>query len=280
MNRFVWRRILACAMCSAVVLMGAVTAGWAAWSCWYWPYHNSYNPNLYDTNEAMHRYDAISRAQARNWEYYYHGPPQNPAPWWGHCHAWAAAAVWEPQPKYAKKVNGVTFRVRDRKGLLVETYHTCANGNAYELYADNPSPGLFWYYLRKELKGINPMHGKKMGFVGELHCGSEVWNYPIYNYSVNYSGSSVRSGTMKIWVAADSKPLYADSTTLYYQTFTYRFSGVRVDSYGNPLNSGSWIGSGYYYRPDSIWRPYYANTWTKYVENSQLSSTYLSAILK
>ena len=228
----------------------------------------------------MHRYDYISGASAQNWEYNYHGPPQNPDPWWGHCHAWAAAAVWESQPEASRVVDGVKFRIRDRKGLLVETYHTCANGYSYELYADNPSPGLFWYYLRKEIKGVNSMHGKKMGFVGELYYGGEVWNYPIYRYSVTYSGTSTVSGTMKIWVAADSKPLYADSTTLYYKTFTYKFKGVKVDSSGNPRNSGTWIGSGHYYRPDAIWRPYYANTWMKYVENSQLSSDYISAILE
>lgn len=280
MSRTAFKNILVCIICAAVVLAGSLSTSWATWSCWYWPYHDSYNPNLYDTNEVMHRYDYISGADAQNWEYHYHGPPQNPDPWWGHCHAWAAAAVWEPQPEASRVVDGVKFRIRDRKGLLVETYHTCANGYSYELYADNPSPGLFWYYLRKEIKGVNSMHGKKMGFVGELYYGGEVWNYPIYRYSVTYSGTSTVSGTMKIWVAADSKPLYADSTTLYYKTFTYKFKGVKVDSSGNPRNSGTWIGSGHYYRPDAIWRPYYANTWMKYVENSQLSSDYISAILE
>jgi len=250
------------------------------WSCWYWPYHDAYNPNLYDPGEAMNRYDVIAGTAAQWWEYTYHGPPQNPAPWWGHCHAWAAAACWEPQPIAERIVNGMPFRIRDRKGLLVESYHTCADGTKYELYVNDPSPGLFWRYLRFEVRGDNPMHGKKMGFVGELYYGpEEVWNYPIYNYQINYTASAPHSGTITLWVADDGQPLFADDPTIYLKVFQYQFSGVYGDGGGNPMDSGVWHGSGPYHRPDSIWRPYWANTWLKYTANPYLSAPYLKAIL-
>jgi hypothetical protein len=252
---------------------------WAVWSCWYWPWHDNYNPNLFDSGEAMYRYDLYTGAYSQWWEYNYHGPPQYPAPWWGHCHAWAAAAVWEPQPEYSKSVGGITFRIRDRKGLMVETYNACADGDSYEFLVDNPTPGTFWKYLRKEIGGINPMHGEKMGFVGELYYGDEVWNYPIYKYSVTLSSSSPYSGTIKIWVASDGKPSYANSTTLYYKTYAYKFKGVRKNSRGDPVSSGTWIGTGPYSRPDAIWRPYYATTWMQYADNTELSEGYLNDIL-
>ena len=54
---------------------GEVPAGWAVWSSWYWPWHDSYNPNLYDPGEAMERYDDYDiGANAQSWEYQYHGP--------------------------------------------------------------------------------------------------------------------------------------------------------------------------------------------------------------
>ncbi len=129
---------------SAVTDTGKVPDGWAVWSSWYWPFHNDHNPNLYDTNEALDRYDDYdSGAKTQTWEYNQHGPSQNPESWWGHCHAWAAAACWEKQPLTEKTLNGTTFRLRDRKGLLTELYHRSADGTRFELFADDPSPGLF-----------------------------------------------------------------------------------------------------------------------------------------
>lgn len=259
---------------------GWVQSAWAVWSCWYWPWHDDYNPNLYDYGEAMYRYDSYTGAYSQWWEYNYHGPPQYPDSWWGHCHAWASAAVWESQPTASRWLSGIKFRIRDRKGLLVETYNTCADGGSYELYVEYPTPGTFWKYLRKEIGGVNSMHGKKMGFVGELYYGDEVWNYPIYKYSVTLSStSSPYSGTIKIWVASDGKASYADSTTLYYKTYTYKFKGVLKNSSGTPISSGTWIGTGSSSRPEAIWRPYYASTWLQYVDNYELSEDYLEDIL-
>ncbi len=257
--------------------VGEVPTDRAVWSSWYWPFHDDYNPNLYDTNEAMDRYDDYDPgANAQAWEYDFHGPPQNPASWWGHCHAWAAAACWEEQPSTDKVLNDITFRIRDRKGLMIEAYY---NSNFYtEISVVNPSPGLFWQYLRNEIRGNDPMHGHSRAFVGELFYGEEVWDYPIYKYEVKYSNSPPYSGTITIWFAVGHQPSYADSTTLEYTTLTYQFQKVRGDG-TNPIDSGAWIGSGPYHRPEAIWRPYYTKTWTQYSENPGLDEAHLSTIL-
>jgi Transglutaminase elicitor len=262
-----------------------VPSGWAVWSCWYWPWVDYLNPNLYDSNEAMDRYDHYdSGAQSKLWEYNNHGPNvPGVEDWFGHCHAWSGAACWEEQPASSRTLSGVQFRVRDRKGLVTETYYGCADGTHNEIYVGQPSPGLFWRYLRQEIGGVNPIHGHAMAFIGELYyddpSGSQVWNYPVFAYSIdyNYSGSQYY-GTMTIYVAMDGDPTYADSTALNWDTFVYQFSGVQVVS-GEPINSGTWIGSGHYYRPDCIWRPYYATQWMTYVENSGLDETHLANIL-
>jgi hypothetical protein len=250
------------------------------WSCWYWPYNDEpyLDPNLYDLYEAMYRYDQYdSGAQSRSWEYQNHGPPQHQPDWAGHCHAWSGASCWEAQPTTSRTLNGIEFRVRDRKGLITEVYFNCANGNNYEIYVNGPTPGLFWRWLRREIGGVNSMHGHAMGFIGELYYGDEIWNYPIYYYSIDYSGYPI-SGTMTIHVASDGSPSYADSTTLYYKTYTYQFSGVQLDSSNEPVSSGTWIGTGSSSRPDAIWRPYYADTWTKYLANYHLDATHLANI--
>ncbi len=256
----------------------------AVWSCWYWAWVDWLDPNLYDYDEALDRYDYLTWIEgywtdARAWEYDNHGPPQNPDDWWGHCHAWSGAAVWEPQPTKSRFLYDIEFRIRDRKGLLVETYFNCANGSNYEIYEDQPSPGSFWRYLRDEIKGVDPMHGSKRGLVGELYYGDEVWNYPIYKYKVKYTGKQVVSGTITVYAAADESPFYADSKKLYYKTFVYQFQDVILDSSKNPIDSGIWLGSGPYHRPDCIWRPYYAETYMQYVENPELDEDFLYAIL-
>ena len=256
------------------------------WHCWYWPYVDYLDPNLFDNNEAMDRYDAVSGANSQDWEYYYHGPGGNPDAegWWGHCHAWSGAACWERQPISSKDVGGVPFRVRDLKGLLVEMYFTCADGTKYELYSSKPSPGLFMLYLKSEIGNYNSMHGESMGFVGELYYGSEVWNYPVYKYNWHGEGNATSgySGYVEIWAGNDGDPAFADMTSLNDSDaayFKYYWSGVYFND-GIPSDSGTWEGSGPHHRPDAIWRPYYADTWTTYVENSQLSDQYLAAILE
>ena len=260
---------------------GQIPSGWAVWSCWYWPYNDKpeLDPNLYDTYEAMWQYDHYdSGAQSQAWEKNNHGPYQGQPDWAGHCHAWSGAACWEPQPTTSRTLNGVEFWVRDLKGLLCEMYFNCANGTTYEIYEDQPTPGKFWQLLRNEIGGVNPINGQAMAFIGELYYGDQIWNYPIYYYSVDYSGYPF-SGTMTIHVASDASPAYADSTKLYYKTYTYHFLGVYLDSSNEPTDSGTWTDTGSASRPETIWRPYYADTWTKYVANTGLDALHLSNIL-
>lgn len=262
------------------------------WSSWYWPMKDSLNPNLYDNNEAMSSYDLYvgnSSSGAQEWEYNQHGPPLNPAGWWGHCHAWAAAACWENQPVQSKTLGDVTFRIRDRKGLMIEAYYNSADGSDYELFQNDPSPGSFWRYLQNEIAGKAPLHGEAVGFVGELYYGDQIWNHPIYAYEVEYTGSGTVSGKITISYATDFEPFMADATSLSSDTLTYYFKDV-VLSDSTPVDSGTWIledsslpsaaASNYsHHRPDAIWRPYKASSWIKYAENPYLDNLVLMNIL-
>jgi len=182
------------------------------WSCWYWDWVDDEDPSLFDNGDAMNRYDILVSddtytSYAQWWEYQYHGPPQNPDKWWGHCHAWAGAACWERQPSKYKVVKNaatgvkVKFRVRDRKGLMCEAYYNDASSNVADFMISQPSPGVTWSALRQEIRGIGAMWGKKRGFVGELYYGPEVWNYPIFQYKVTCwrDSSGYYYGYMTLW---------------------------------------------------------------------------------
>jgi hypothetical protein len=99
-----------------------------------------------------------------------------------------------------------------------------------------------------------------------------------YKYHVEFSPRAPHSGTITIWVADGGDPAYADSTTLHAGTFTYQFRGVRGDG-THPVDSGTWLGSGPQHRPDAIWRPYPALTWTQYAGNPAIDEAHISAIL-
>ena len=47
--------------------------------------------------------------------------------WWGHCNAWSAAAVLEPEPIRTVDQDGISFSVGDVKALLTEAYMDVAS---------------------------------------------------------------------------------------------------------------------------------------------------------
>ncbi len=228
----------------------------------------------------MARYDAFAGSSAQSWEYDHHGPVANQPDWAGHCHAWAGASVWESMPSANRTVGDVTFRPRDLAGLITEAYYNDTLSTEISLF--RPAPGLLWRYLRQEIGGQNAMHGHAMGLVGNLTTiKGEVWNFPIYQYQINYSqdDSGLCSGTLTLWFADDGTPGYADSLGLGSVSISYTFSGVTLDGSGAPLDSGNWAGNVPSLYPTSIWRPYYAPTWTSYSANPQLDNNHLSQIL-
>lgn len=251
------------------------------WSSWYWPWMDSINPNLYDNYEALHRYDQIIGGGAQIWENQNHGPFQNPQSWWGSCHAWSAAACWEPQPTLAQDLGGVQFRISDLKGLLTAAYFKSGYGSSHEISMYRPSPGAFWRLLQDEIQGWDPIHGEPRALIGELYYGDQVWNYPIFRYKVDFSGSAEVSGTIQIWYASDTSPLYAASTELYSSSNTYHFGGVQLEG-NRPVDSGRWLpgeGPEAYHRPDAVWRPFRPASWTQFAENPQLNEEALTQIL-
>lgn len=109
--------------------------------------------------------------------------------WWGHCNAWSAASLMEPEPRKRGGVteNGVTveFTPGEAKALLTEAWMEHASsflgsrseepdntGSAYE----DLTPAAFHIYFGTQL-GI-----QHKGFVIDRFTGSEVWNQPVRSY--------------------------------------------------------------------------------------------------
>jgi hypothetical protein len=264
---------------------GKLPEEFTPWSSWFWPWMDNNNPNLYDDGEALYRYDQYTQSSdAQGWEYEFHGPPQEPHPWYGSCHAWAGAACWEPQPTRSRYWNGIQFRIRDQKGLMTVAYYECGRAVNHEINVYRPSPGLFWKLLQDEIQGKDPMHGQAYPIIGELSFGDEIWNHPIYRYEVNFNVTdNIADGTIKIWCTSDAMPSYADGTDLYFYTATYQFTGVKIMG-ASVADSGEWVVPDDpelmpQHRPDIVWRPYKPNSWTAYAANPHLDEFHLTNIL-
>lgn len=119
---------------------------------------------------------------------------EGPQGWWGLCHAWAPAALLEPEPQKPVTLNGQTFEVADIKALIVTLYDrneavmlggrcnamtiehngtTSANEECQDV-----NPGALHVVLTNFL-GINDM-----AVIEDRTASGEVWNQPMVGYTV------------------------------------------------------------------------------------------------
>jgi len=122
--------------------------------------------------------------------------------WWGICHAWAPAALKEPEPRYPVTRNGVTFKVNDIKALMTLAYHyiedkhislRCESTNGVDMAVDpygNPTgddigckdtnPGTFHVVATNYLGLMNK------SFVEDRTYDFQVWNQPVARYNITH----------------------------------------------------------------------------------------------
>lgn len=117
--------------------------------------------------------------------------------WFGLCHAWAPAALLEPEPLAPVTRDGVTFDVSDLKALTISLYdRTAAYGIGERCNVDDKkwefdedgkildrgcadmNPGAL-HVIVTNFVGIN-----KQGFVVERTPDYEIWNQPVRGYEI------------------------------------------------------------------------------------------------
>ncbi|KAJ3087480.1 hypothetical protein HK102_011009 [Quaeritorhiza haematococci] len=117
--------------------------------------------------------------------------------WFGVCHAWAPAAILEPEPKCPVTFNNVTFKVNDLKALVTQMYDgtnigtiigggrcnevnpaTDANGRYRVRDCQDMTPDLFHLVVTNMLGGLN------RSFVVDIDARQEVWNQPVRSYEI------------------------------------------------------------------------------------------------
>ena len=259
------RRLLVLAV-AAMASMTLITPGTASaateygstnkwpWSGYWWPMlENGYN--LYANNGPMQKYDQYLAANgvrggAQAWERANHYTNDRANSWWGHCHAWASAAILAPEPRAVNR-SGVNFNVNDVKGLTTALYYeptfTWLSGNRVDNPNDRSSaayqdiaPAWMDYLLRYYVRYY------KYPFIMDVNADSQVWNYPVFAYnrtSTVYAGG-IEDVTTTVWYS--SPDWNATGTKYFSKTYTYRLQSGTL---------GQWSGTSVHDHPDFAWVP-------------------------
>ncbi|RIK43187.1 MAG: hypothetical protein DCC58_09960 [Chloroflexi bacterium] len=219
------------------------------WSGWYWPLPPSSTlPNLYDPGGAMEKYDAYVQKtrgynpRATQWELDHHSQG---ASWSGHCHAWAAAAIMEPEPQ-RQTIEGITFTQDQVEGLLTEMY----NAPAYKYWGTqcddcNKNGEIFKDVTPAEFDAVMRQYigQERRPVILDVDPSTPIWNYPAFKYT---RGSVVNGDTetvtMVVTIAVPRINVGGTATDTLRYTYTLKA--------GTP---GEWTGASVNDHPDYIW---------------------------
>jgi hypothetical protein len=229
------------------------TAANCPWSGYWWQHKSG------GLTGPLTKYDAVVGSHASQWEKDTHLGGELPD-WFGYCHAWSASAVTEREPREVRTVAQTTFAVGDQKGLLAAC-HAQDVANTYgQRYMGNPGedfqdiyPDELWKTLQMYLKQ------RRVPIVLDLEPGVEVWNYPVYQYRVDYQPSNEGNG----WYEAAMQIVCADDNVdpdfIGMQPLTKNYT-FRIQFKDGAIVSGSgqWTGYSVTDHPDFAWYPYVA----------------------
>jgi hypothetical protein len=129
--------------------------------------------------------------------------------WWGHCNAWSAAGIKEPEPRKAITYRGTKLEVADQKAWLTEIWMdsgslftgktnkaqktdawvmdaSSAVGKRRLDYTSGTNFEAFWDVTPRTFFLIftNYVGVMKQGVVIDRFTGDEVWNQPIVGYRI------------------------------------------------------------------------------------------------
>lgn len=212
------------------------------WSGYWWPQLNTYTTKLYNSPGPMTKYDRFTGASSYRWEYNNHRTTNSANDWWGHCQAWSAASIMEPQP-YGATTGGVTFSQDDVEGLYSETW-TVHNGWMYGTRYRNEGTSSAAY------KDVHPADFDWLirYWIGQMDTpvimdfttGTAVWNYPVYAYSRSSTWSGDKEYvTTKVRRASPTYNVSGTSSVekTFYYTLQSGTSGVWSNPSGSSVNT-------------------------------------------
>ena len=218
------------------------------WSGYWWPMLEN-NYNLYSDNGPLQKYDTQFGTGAKAWERQNHYTNDAANKWWGHCHAWASAAILAPEPKATGN-----YTINDTKGLTTALYYEPTfqwlsgvrvddvNDRSSAAYQDI-APAWMDYLLRYYVQE----HGSS--FVMDTDPGSPVWNFPVAGFERSTSKNGDGSVRVKtdVWFRKPTAGVAGyDPNSFFRKTYEYDLWNT-ADGRGS---TGRWVSDD---RPDFAW---------------------------
>ncbi|KAF1317296.1 Transglutaminase elicitor m81c, partial [Globisporangium splendens] len=162
--------------------------------------------------------------------------------WFGLCHAWAPAAIMEPEPKCAVTMNGVEFKAMDIKALITEVYDgadlptvfTGSRFNGNDTTDKTMDRDKFGRHLDPRFRDLgagffhiaiaNILGKLKKSVVVDVTAGREVWNQPVRGYQVLEATPWTLKDAAQVYFGMDKFPFNDDAVSL--MRMTTRFSWI------------------------------------------------------
>lgn len=161
--------------------------------------------------------------------------------WWGHCHAWSMASIIYRKPEGELVKNGVTFSVRDQKGILVKFGMGATEDSTFwwqewgeEIPVARYAAGFhrqLHRWLKVEQKGMmadldlkNPQNNLNFA----------VWNYPLLGYEAAMKEAEGDDPRVLDVACVLTKGSYSDDDSSGTTSVSYR---LQFDDAGNILDA-------------------------------------------
>lgn len=253
------------AMVEQLQLVGPEHGGKAKKIPWFghwWPMNDDLNPNIYDANGPLEKYDDFvkksgGQSKAVSWEKSNHfRDPKSTLEdrdWAGHCNGVAAAGVLETEPTKQKSKNGISFSVGDQKGLMTEYHWFDTLVLAQKIGAD----------AAKFHKLVIDWVGKaKLAVIMDTSLGTAIYNHAVGAYQMAYQKDATDPTcthvTATIFFVDYASPDYVGTMgypSHYGKKYKYWIKGDLAAP-----TSGAWEDYSTSDHPDAIWRPYPSKT--------------------
>jgi len=208
-----------------------------------------------DDMSPFRKHDRVTGAHANDWERRHHYDSDYPK-WYGHCHAWAAAAISEVEPTHTIRYRDVTFHVGDVKAILTEGHY----GDKATVFGErNTGDGSDFQdiYPDKLWKVMQDYIGEqKLPLLMDLDPAVPVWTYPVYGYRIEYNrsddGRDLYDGEMTLFVTNTTVPPDYVGCLRLIKHYTFQ---VRMRNGAIVEGSGRWTGRSRQDHPDYAWYP-------------------------
>nr|CCA14679.1 glycoprotein elicitor precursor putative [Albugo laibachii Nc14] len=149
--------------------------------------------------------------------------------WFGICHAWAAAAIMELEPRCAVKRNNVTFEIQDIKGLISYIYDDSETDIVYAGTRAFTNEVRLDKYGRPELLAVrdvtagdfliamaNIVSILKKSVIVDVDPILQVWNQPVATFEITTQYQVDPAGTSKQVYGVEHYPFNEAMVKLVY----------------------------------------------------------------